>query len=389
MALGNIIPQQTKPLCKYFGTCGGCSTQHVPYAVQLENKKQRIISALKKNNIPVPAQIHIHSGEPYFYRNRMDFLFTAKGLGLRMKVNPGAILPVDECVIANKKVNELLAEVQRWFLEHTQQLDLKTLAFVIIRAAEHTASSAIVFVLSESSTKHAAHTALIEQFAQHTTAENVILGFLSGSADNDVQDCYAVKGSLVMKERLCDVPITFSSFSFFQNNTQMAEQMIRHCAAFFVTQNIDKATLLDLYGGAGTFGLSFAHQFARTIIMDTKGPNIMCAEQAGKAMNLRNLHIVRADAKTLARHARTLGLHTLNQQLFVITDPPRIGMDQKAIKALLDLSPKAIIYISCNPMQMTKELKRFMKQYTLASLALFDLFPQTNHIEAIAVLQKK
>jgi len=174
--------------------------------------------------------------------------------------------------------------------------------------------------------------------------------------------------------------ILFSSQSFFQNNTKMAEKMIAYCKDA-VKKYADKYTVLvDLYGGSGTFGISLADLFYKCYIIDNDTLNISCAKENIAANNIKNTEATCADATSLQINF---------SDAVVITDPPRSGMDQKAIKKLLQLMPKAIIYISCNPQELAKELKFFKKHYSLESISVFDLFPQTVHVEAVAELKRR
>ena len=402
---------QTTPLCPYFGECGGCTAQHISYQVQIENKKNVVANALKKNNIEYDKEIQVFAGNEYNYRNRMDFIFSFQGPALRKKDKFNKFVPIKRCEISNEKINSLLTEVWDWFeaeknktnadasknnaADNNHSINLATfdinkftgcLKYVVIRAPENldstnSASSTISFVLNSDSPKLAEHIEAIKKFSETCSAKNVVIAKVERTKDESIsRDCFAVKGTTDIEESLNGKKILFSSQSFFQNNTKMAEKMIAYCKDA-VKKYADKYTVLvDLYGGSGTFGISLADLFYKCYIIDNDTLNISCAKENIAANNIKNTEATCADATSLQINF---------SDAVVITDPPRSGMDQKAIKKLLQLMPKAIIYISCNPQELAKELKFFKKHYSLESISVFDLFPQTVHVEAVAELKRR
>ncbi|MBI2135783.1 23S rRNA (uracil(1939)-C(5))-methyltransferase RlmD [Candidatus Woesearchaeota archaeon] len=379
--------EQVKPLCQYFRECGGCTAQHISYKVQIENKKNVVANALKKNSIGYSKEIQLFADNEYNYRNRMDFIFSFQGPALRKKDKFNKFVPIARCEISNSKINALLTEIMQWYEANKTNLssfDINKftgcLKYVVIRAPENTDSTTISFVLNSDSPKLAEHTEIIRKFSETCSAKNIIIAKVERTKDESIsQDCFAVKGTTSMEESLNGKKIIFSSQSFFQNNTLMAEKMISYCREA-VKKYADKYTvLIDLYGGSGTFGISLADLFYKCYIIDNDTLNISCAKENIAANSIVNTEATCTDASSLDINF---------SDAVVITDPPRSGMDQKAIKKLIQLMPKAILYISCNPQQLAKELRSFNKYYTLESISVFDLFPQTVHVEAAAELRR-
>lgn len=383
-----------EPFCKHFGNCGGCTGQHLSYDKQLDNKRQLVIDHLQKNGFTLPSSIPIISHIDRHYRNRMDFTFSERGPSLRKKGHFAQLVPIDNCPISNAKLNALLSEVRTWFAKH-QEIEpfnhksrLGTLKYATIRAAEHTNSSSITFILNEDSTKVYAHTEAIKEFAKTTSATTICIGLVPAQTDASLlHDAYPVKGNMNMEEKLLGKTLQFSSQGFFQNNTVMAEKLLAYTREL-VEQHKPKhegkyppnEILIDLYGGAGTFGITLGDLFTKTVIIDTEGPNIHCAQDNLVQNNIKGEAIV-GDAATLSK----LNLGSIKTTLLV--DPPRSGMHPKVIKKINELKPDTLIYVSCNPMLMAKEIKNF-KNYTLTDVAVFDLFPQTVHVEAVVRLQR-
>jgi len=380
---------ETKPLCPYFGKCGGCTSQHIAYALQTENKRQMVVNELTKNEIKFPADIKLISGKDYFYRNRMDFVFSKNGPALREKGSFRNLVQIRKCVISNDKINKLLEEVWHWFNANKDRLDIfdirknvGTLRYSVIRASENYDSSTITFILNDDSNKIAEHVELIKEFADKTSASNVAIGRVPANTDlSTSDDSFEVKGDLKMQESVLGHKIVFSSQSFFQNNSKMAEEMVGYTKDLLSKHQTSSSTLIDLYGGAGTFGICLSEMFKKTMIIDNEGLNIECAKENVKGND--KIEAIACDAASMRK------LDIKEKYLFMIADPPRSGMHPKAIANIVNLRPKILIYVSCNPQQMAKELKTFCKYYDINSVAVFDLFPQTPHTEAIVELKRK
>ncbi|MBI4146742.1 23S rRNA (uracil(1939)-C(5))-methyltransferase RlmD [Candidatus Woesearchaeota archaeon] len=365
-----------EPPCPYFGTCGGCTSQHIEYEEQVKKKTEFVQKLFPK--VPIRTTFD----QPYHYRNRMDFTFTKKGIGLREKGSWEKLLPIEQCPISNEQLNTRLAEVQQWTKNNpVNPFDVVTqtgtLKYVVIRTPRNTNS--ITFILNKESPNMEEQIMLIKKFAETTTAKNILIGTIGAKTDMSIsEELTVIKGDEMLSETLCNKTITYHSQAFFQNNTKMAEKMIEHVKELAIgNSQLDvRKTLVDLYGGAGTFGICLADRFDKTIIIDNSKQNITCAQQNIVANKLTNTFAICADAKALADHT---------EEITLIVDPPRAGLHPKVIKTINQLKPKTIIYISCNPKQMAQDIAR-LTEYKIDSLAVFDLFPQTEHVEAVAKL---
>ncbi len=358
-------------ICQYFKRCGGCATQHIPYEVQLENKRKRVESLLK---FPVSTII---PSSPFHYRNRMEFIFFNGGIGLR-RMKQGSI-DIEECPIADEMINVLLDEVRNEFkcVDAFNPSTKKGMyRYLVIRSTP--TDSSISFVLNSDSAHRGLAMEKIKAF--QTTATNVIVTFVP--SEND--DCYSsdftvIKGEDMLHETILTKKIQFSVQGFFQNNSSLQEQMHQYVRSLLESSSQKNAHLLDLYAGVGTFGIINADLFSAVTILERDEGCIKAATINVRQNKIKNAVIFSKDAKHLP---------ILKKPLFVITDPPRTGMVPKTIDLLNKSSPELIIYISCNIEQGTKDIKKF-KQYSLKSVAVFDFFPQTNHCEVVMELVMK
>jgi len=359
------------PLCPYFEKCGGCTAQHIEYTRQLENKKKAVAYSLETENI----QVFFDKG--YNYRNRMDFLFHETGLGLRVKGKWDTIIDVESCPIAEEKINILLKEVRTQFTNNDAfKLREKqgTLRYCVIRTTPK--ESSISFVLNKASKKCKEAEEKIKAFVKQTTAENILLVYTDPEQTESISNEYKVlKGKAELETELRGKQFVFPIQGFFQNNTQIAEEMQK-----YVQERINNktATLVDLYAGVGCFGIINADRVKEVIIIENHPSASVCAEKNIKLNKLLNATAINGDANKMPRN--------LKNTIFIV-DPPRSGMDEKVIRNIIENKPETIFYISCNHQQLAKDLKRF-KEYKIKNAALFDLFPQTPHIEVIVELEK-
>lgn len=362
------------PLCPYFGNCGGCSLQETEISEQVLRKKNILANAINFN------EIRIFSGNGYYYRNRMDFIFSSKGLGLRKKRNWNSIIDVGKCCISNERINLLLKEI-RGFFKNCDYFDIEkntgTFKFAVLRAPE--CGSSVSFVLNSGSERIGDAVEKIQEFAKSATAENIAVTYVQKESGESVsEDYFMVKGSEMLREKLLGKEFLFPIQGFFQNNTQMAKKMHEYANSLLLAHNTKNAHLLDLYGGVGTFGITNAGLFKSVWIIDNYKKSIEAASLNIKLNGITN-------ARAMAINSNQLKKIELASPLIAIADPPRTGMDLKTIEELKKLMPGAILYVSCNARQMSRDLAKF-RQYKIKSAALFDFFPQTPHIESMVEL---
>ena len=365
------------PLCKYFGQCGGCASQHIAYDTQLDSKRKQMASCINVE----PDSIEVFSGKEYHYRNRMDLMFTPRGIGLRKKGDWRNCVDIEECVIANEKLNQLIKEIREHF-RNVDFFDVRknqgTYRYAVIRTPGNTSS--VSFVLNEDSTKTGEAIDRIKHYAKSSSAENIIVTYVPKQTDMSIsEEFFVVKGSDMLTENYLDKQFTYSVQGFFQNNTAMAESMHEYVHNLCKKHESDKLTLLDLYAGVGTFGINNCGFFNKLFIVESDKHCIAAARINIEKNRIANADIMELDAMQLKK------VNLPDKDLIVITDPPRSGMHPKTIEQLNRLKPKVIIYISCNVEQLGRDLPKF-KDYELKSSALFDLFPHTPHAEGVVEL---
>lgn len=367
------------PKCPYFNICGGCATQHLTYEVQLENKKDRLSKEIEYSDIQV------FSGEEWNYRNRMDMSFNYEGIGFREKGKWWKLLPVTECTISNKHLNDLNKEICDFFGPHFDSFNVKshegTYKYAVIRTPQN--DSCISIVLNKNSERLDEAVAKVKEFAEKTTANNVLITYTKAKSSQSIGEEFdIVKGSDMLEESIMGKTFHYSAQGFFQNNSVMAEKMHEYVHDLLKTHKPEEySSLLDLYGGVGAFGIINADLFHKVISVESFEGCTIAANENIKLNDVKNMEAICMDAKRLKQVK-------FPEDQYIITDPPRSGMSQETIIEINKLKPKVLIYISCNVEQLGKDLPK-LKDYKIKSAAIFDLFPQTNHMESVIELVRK
>ncbi|MFH1590792.1 MAG: hypothetical protein ABIC95_02595 [archaeon] len=369
-------------LCPYFGRCGGCRHQEIPYEEQLGAKITTISGLLGVSE----DEIAVFSGEPYHYRNRMDFNFAEQALGLRVRRKWWETVDIERCEISNEQLNGILLGIREHFVGPSlDAFDVKqltgTFRYAVTRAT--TMDSSVTFILAADSPRLSEARSAINSYSNKTSSTNVLVGYVHSRTDVSVADeVEIIKGDGYLHESVLGKTLAFPCQDFFQNNPVMAEKMVAYVRERLGSWASPDAVLLDLYGGVGTFGIACADLFKEVVVIESVGASIVAAERNIVTNDVQN-------AKALLMETKRIKDLTFSKPLYVVTDPPRGGMGRKAITRMLDHGPEKVIYVCCGPKQLATELPVFDELgYGLESVALFDLFPQTDHCEVVVVLQK-
>ena len=364
----------TEAKCPVFGLCGGCRYQNIPYEKQLKSKKQRISSFIEMDDIEV------FSGTPYSYRNRMDFSFNPKGLGFKKIGTWDTPVDIEKCPISTDHVNSILTEL-RSFFKGVDSFNFKTRCgtykYALVRATDFGGSVSIS--LNRDSPHFMDACENVKQYAKESCCENVLVAYVNSQKDMSIsEEVEILKGSDMMYENFSQKKFMYSIQGFFQNNSVVAQML-----HYYVTKNIKNwgcsgGMLLDLFGGVGTFGILNSEFFSKILILESDIRSIDAAKQNIALNKADNVEAVVCDVKGV----RDI---PVDDELYVIVDPPRSGIHPKAVRSLRRMLPEKIFYISCNPDKLETDLIE-LREYEVSSCAVFDMFPQTPHVETAVEL---
>jgi len=386
---------RVKPRCVHAGTCGGCAWQQKAYAAQLQTKQLRL-----EQLFPNKLERIIPCDDPWQYRNKMEFSFSQnkageRFLGLIIARSRGHVLNLRECHLSSPWFIDVLSAVRTWWEKsalnayHTYS-DTGSLRTLTVREGKRTGDKMIFLTISGNhdyfvsrahlnSFKEALRVALPDDNPSiFLRIQRICKGKPTEFYEMHLGGPEFIKETLHLSGRKMHFHI--SPASFFQPNTLQAEKLYSRALDLAQPKPTDK--VLDLYCGTATIGTIFAPH-VKSVVGIELCPYAVCDAQVNiKANKLTNVTIIKGDVGTvLAEINETPDL--------CIVDPPRSGLDPKALKYLLLLSPKKILYISCNPTTQSENISTLLEEgYELKCVQPVDQFPHTPHIENIAILLK-
>ncbi|WP_404665677.1 23S rRNA (uracil(1939)-C(5))-methyltransferase RlmD [Rhabdochlamydiaceae symbiont of Dictyostelium giganteum] len=379
-------------ICEHFLSCGGCSSQDIPYEEQLQ-RKQKVIEELFAPFKPLPIIPCEHHEN---YRNKMEFSFSQNKagdcfLGLILKQSRGKVFNLYECTIGPLECRDLLARVRLWW-EKTQlsafnfRSGLGALRTLTFRQSKKTGQSLIMLTVSGD-----------PHFALSQEQLNAFIDCINDpSISVFLQIHQAIKGrptqffemhlagpshimeTLTVEGR--EFTFKISPSSFFQPNTLQAEKLYQ-AALRLPSFDVDSC-VYDLYCGTGTLGIVCAPRVKKVIGIELNPYAVFDGKLNAEHNGILNIDFHQGDVADILKSQET------EKPDVVIVDPPRVGLNEAAIQELLLLNPSEILYISCNPKTQVKNIEA-LTGYTVKIIQPVDQFPHTPHIENICLLTRK
>ncbi len=383
-------PERRDSECPYFGKCGGCDCRHMSYDEELRFKLSRVNDALRRigRQETIASEI-IGSERTERYRNKGIFSVAEQNgapcCGF-FRERTHELIAVDRCLIQNELAERAAGAVVAFLRDHgIEAYDEKTgrgtVRHVYCRSAVKT-SDAVVCVVSAKGFGDKTP-ALVEALRRACPDASGILLNVNKTRGNTVLtgDFYTLWGRAEIVDELCLSRFSISPQAFFQINPPQAERLYERAALYAG----DGALAFDLYCGAGTISLRLARQFERVIGAEIVSEAVENAKQNAAANGVANVEFLCGDA---AEAAQTLAARGLRPDV-VLVDPPRKGMSESAVRAVCSMMPQRIVYVSCNPATLARDLLLFNALgYFLREAAAFDLFPRTSHVETVVLMTK-
>jgi 23S rRNA (uracil1939-C5)-methyltransferase len=386
----------TDARCRHFGTCGGCSLQDRVYADQLSYKKEKVSAALK--GMPgLPELSIVGAPDAWNYRNKMEFSFgdvfpPVEGQWLKLGMKPKGrwyhILDLQECHLPSPEAAPLLAAVRAWaerekvppYNSHKKEGELRHL---VLREAKNRAERMVVLVTSTGEVPKESFVAAVKSVYPATT---ILIGRNAKVSDTAVSDSFEIlTGSGFVAESLNfdgeSVDYRISPLSFFQTNTKGTEVLYGILRAW--TRELKAKLMLDLYCGGGGIALSLAGAAGRVIGVELNPAAVADAKANAELNRLSNCDFYGSTVEFILP-----SLLDMKPDAAVV-DPPRAGLHASAAKALVDMAPPILFYVSCNPEALARDLMALSARYTVDRLVCVDLFPHTEHVETVAWLTRR
>lgn len=384
-----------KAICPHSEFCGGCIYQGVSYEDQLAEKERQVHTLLESKKVQAEFVDGIEGcPQQYAYRNKMEYTFGdfvkdgETTLGMHRKKNFMSIVTVDECQLVDADFNVILRAVLDFVNEKKYPFYHKKshrgmMRNLIIRKGVRTKELLVnIVTTSEEGFDEAA-------FADMLLAlklENHIVGILRTINDNiaDAVNCEELKtlwGREYYMEKILGLDFKVSAFSFFQTNVEAVERL--YTEALALVDSFEGKSVFDLYCGTGTISQVLALKAKSVLGIELVEEAVEAARENAKLNGLENCNFIAGDVFEV--------LKTVEEKPDVIVvDPPRVGIQPKALDKIIDYGVPEIVYISCNPKTMADNLKYAEYYgYECKYLKPFDNFPMTKHIESIALLKKR
>lgn len=404
-------PLRTEPACKHYGVCGGCKWQCLKYEEQLKAKQQQVEDNLVRiGKIELPEiQPIIGSKHVYGYRNKLEFGFSNKrwlteeevradvrydvmdAVGFHITGAFDKILDIEECHLMDDVNNAIRNDIRRYALEHGLEFyDLRLnkglLRSLMIRTSNTGELMFLVQFRIENSEQQAQADALMQHLAG-TFPQITSLLYVDNHKANDTfgdQEIHVVKGKDFIYEEMEDLKFKVGPKSFYQTNTEQAYELYKVARSFAgLTGN---ELVYDLYTGTGTIANFVARQARKVIGIEYVPEAIEDAKVNSDINSISNTLFFAGDMKDI-----------LNKEFIcqhgrpdvIITDPPRAGMHQDVIDTILFAAPERIVYVSCNPATQARDLQLLDAAYKVVKVQPVDMFPHTQHVENVVLLEKR
>lgn len=382
--------------CPVAGPCGGCSLRHLDYAAELRAKQESVLDAFRRiGGLEVPVLDILPSPDVDRYRNKVQFPVGIDKNGVPCigfyAGRTHRIVPCPDCKLQPSVLNEIGNALCAFFAQqgirpYDEQSGKGLVRHIFLRRGAHSGQIMVCLVCTRAKLPHAEQlcTALRGQFPAISTIllnvnaknTNVILG-----SENHI-----LYGPGYIEDTLCGVPVRLGPLSFYQVNTLAAERLYGVAAQY--AQLTPDDTLLDLYCGMGTIGLSMAGQCRELIGVEIVPEAIESAKanaaRMGKAVAAKSRFFC-ADAGQAATQLAAEGLHPD----IVMLDPPRKGCDEATLSAVVRMAPRRVVYVSCNPATAARDAAWLEQNgYHAEKVQPVDLFPRTKHVETVCLLSK-
>ncbi|MFC0138457.1 23S rRNA (uracil(1939)-C(5))-methyltransferase RlmD [Staphylococcus petrasii] len=385
---------RVEPPCKYYWKCGGCQLQHMTYEAQLAMKKEQVVNLFHRKAQFNETLINDTIGmeDPWRYRNKSQLPIgknkdnhTIMGY---YRQRSHDIIDMDSCLIQDQQHQEIMNHVKQWLIDfnisiYNERTKKGLLRHLVIRTGHYTDEMMVIFVTNGSKFKQAQ--LLVEKLTHTFPNITSIKQNINDSHSNVImgQQSITLYGKDKIIDSLSDITFKISDQSFYQINSSQTEKL--YGKAIEYAQLNGQETVLDTYCGIGTIGLYMAPVAKHVYGVEVVPSAIKDAKQNATLNGFDNTTFVCGKAEEVIIEWKQQGI----KPDVVMVDPPRKGCDETFLQTLLALNPKRIVYISCNPSTQQRDAQILASSYDLKEITPVDMFPQTTHIETVALFERK
>jgi 23S rRNA (uracil1939-C5)-methyltransferase len=397
-----------KAQCIHFGVCGGCQWQHLPYDMQLAYKENQVRDNLERIGRVKEPEISPIVGSPeiFRYRNKLEFAFSDRRWLTREEISsdnefahedaigfhiPGyfdKVLDIKECLLQPEPSNLIRNEVREYahhdrltfFNPHEQSGFLRNL--IIRNSLSGEVMLIFVFFYEDEKRRNGLMDHITTKFPQVTSVFYIINQKKNDSLADQLPVLYY--GRDHMTEKINDLSFRVGPKSFYQTNTKQSVQLYRKAKEFAGLKGNE--TVYDLYTGTGTIACYIADSVGKVVGIEYIEEAVDDARINARLNNIMNASFRAGDIKSVLNEDF---ISENGRPDVVITDPPRAGMHEDVIKAIIRALPERLVYISCNPSTQARDIQFMSDHYVVQTVQPVDMFPHTSHVENIVLLVRR
>ncbi|MGB2929446.1 MAG: 23S rRNA (uracil(1939)-C(5))-methyltransferase RlmD [Desulfobacterales bacterium] len=397
-------PFRIPPDCMYSGFCGGCKWQFLDYSKQLEYKQQHVLESIERIGLirDVPVHPTISSPATFGYRNKMEFSCSDRrwllpdemgkegvdisfALGLHVPGTFYKVLDTDSCLLQPELGNHILHDV-RTFIKASDApvYGLRSHTgfwrFLMLRhsVAYDRWMVNIITAKEDLQTVQPLAFQLMDKYPQIISVVNNITSRKAGIAVGEYE--IQLSGLSIITDKIGELEFEISANSFFQTNTLAARRLYHTIKEYAGLSG--RETVVDLYSGTGAIAICLADGAKKVIGMEIVESAVADAVKNCRINGVSNCQFIVGDIKEgLAR--------IMDRPEVMIIDPPRAGMNKDVVNRVLEMAPERIVYVSCNPATMARDMGMMKESYRVLEVQPVDMFPHTYHIESVARLEKR
>ncbi|WP_342429881.1 23S rRNA (uracil(1939)-C(5))-methyltransferase RlmD [Neobacillus sp. FSL H8-0543] len=388
-------PHRVQAPCPVYEQCGGCQLQHLKYEQQLVEKRDIVIQSLERHTKLVIDKMDIRETigmeDPWGYRNKSSFQLAGKDgkvLAGLYGLNSHELIDIEHCAVQHSQTNEAVNTVKKILEElkitiYNEKSRKGIVRTIVTRVGVQTGELQVVLITNQAELPKKDH--IIQEIQKRLPNVTSIVQNINEQKTSLIfgEETVSLAGEDFIQETLGDLQFELSARTFFQLNPVQTIKLyneVRTAAALTGEEKI-----VDAYCGVGTIGLWLADQAAEVRGMDVIPEAIEDAKKNAKRHGITNTKYVPGKAEEVLPKWVKKGW----KPDVIIVDPPRTGLDNQLIQTILQAAPEKLLYISCNPSTLAKDIQMLSAKYEVKYIQPLDMFPQTSHVETVTLLELK
>lgn len=376
--------------CDTYLKCGGCAMRHINYEKTLEIKRNAVLSIFKKQGLNVNVKETIGMEKPYYYRNKLQYPLGIDNNGNAVMgvfaQRSHRVIQTEKCLIQNEMIQEIATGIFNFIKEKNVPVynEVKRngqIRHLVLRIGLKTNEVMVTIVSNEEEIK--CEKELVDFIKEKYKNVKTIVKNINSSSTNVIlgKKNVILFGNGYIYDELLGFKFKISPMSFYQVNPIQTE--ILYSKAIQGAELSGEETVFDLYCGIGTIGICASNRIKKLYGIETIPEAIEDAKKNASINNIENSEFFVGDVEKAL--PEFISRNHVNADV-IFVDPPRKGCDKTAIETILNIEPKKVVYVSCNPATLARDLKVFSTKYEIKEITPVDMFPFTSHVECVAVL---